>query len=103
MDKVLLDKRDGYAIVTLNRPDEMNALSRELRTDFVAAFDDCSADEAIRVVILTGNGRAFCAGFDLKELAGSSEQDASQKRTTWLPERWNASRDPSSARLTGTQ
>ncbi len=79
MNKVLLEKRDGYAIVTLNRPDEMNALSRELRADFVAAFDACTADEAIRVVILTGNGRAFCAGFDLKELAGSSEQDASQE------------------------
>lgn len=77
MDKVLLDKRDGYAIVTLNRPDEMNALSRELRADFVAAFDACTADEAIRVVILTGNGRAFCAGFDLKELSFSGEGDAS--------------------------
>lgn len=79
MNKVLLDKRNGYAIVTLNRPAEMNALSRELRADFVTAFDDCSADEAIRVVILTGNGRAFCAGFDLKELAGSSEQDVSRE------------------------
>ncbi|RLQ22183.1 enoyl-CoA hydratase [Seongchinamella sediminis] len=75
----MLDKRDGYAIVTLNRPDEMNALSRELRSDFVAAFDACSADESIRVVILTGNGRAFCAGFDLKELAGSTESDASEE------------------------
>ncbi len=79
MNKVLLEKRDGYAIVTLNRPDEMNALSRELRTDFVAAFDACSEDESIRVVILTGKGRAFCAGFDLKELADSSERDASRE------------------------
>lgn len=77
MAKVLLGKRDGYAIVTLNRPDEMNALSRELRADFVAAFDACTEDEAVKVIILTGNGRAFCAGFDLKELASSSEQDAS--------------------------
>jgi enoyl-CoA hydratase len=72
MNKVLLDKRDGYAIVTLNRPEEMNALSRELRADFIAAFEDCAADDSIRVVILTGNGKAFCAGFDLKEL-GSAE------------------------------
>lgn len=79
MDKVLLEKRDGFAIITLNRPDEMNALSRELRADFVDAFDACSADEAIWVVILTGNGRAFCAGFDLKELASSSERDASSE------------------------
>ena len=79
MDKVLLEKRIGYAIVTLNRPDAMNALSRELRADFVVAFDACTADESIRVVILTGSGRAFCAGFDLKELAGTVEHDASQE------------------------
>lgn len=78
MKKVLLEKRDGYAVVTLNRPDEMNALSRELRDDFVEAFSDCAADESVRVVILTGNGKAFCAGFDLKELA-SSDGDASSE------------------------
>jgi enoyl-CoA hydratase len=79
MNKVLVEKRDGYAIVTLNRPAEMNALSRELRSDFVAAFDACTSDEAVRVIILTGNGRAFCAGFDLKELASSAAQDASKE------------------------
>jgi enoyl-CoA hydratase len=79
MDKVLVEKRDGYAIVTLNRPHEMNALSRELRADFVAAFDTCTLDEDVRAIILTGNGAAFCAGFDLKELASSTEQDASQE------------------------
>lgn len=78
MKKVLLEKRDGYAIVTLNRPNEMNALSRELRADFVEAFGQCVADEDIRVVILTGNGKAFCAGFDLKELA-ASDGDASSE------------------------
>jgi enoyl-CoA hydratase len=78
MDKVLLEKSDGYAIVTLNRPDEMNALSRELRADFVRVFTECAEDEAVGVVILTGNGRAFCAGFDLKELSETSS-DASQE------------------------
>ena len=78
MNKVLLDKREGFAIVTLNRPDDMNALSRELRADFVEAFDECSRDDGIRVVILTGAGKAFCAGFDLKELS-SGDLDASQQ------------------------
>ncbi len=78
MDKVLLDKRDGFAIVTLNRPDEMNALSRELRRDFVEVFGGCTRDPAVQVIILTGNGRAFCAGFDLKEL-GDSETDAARE------------------------
>lgn len=79
MNKVLLEKRDGYAIVTLNRPDEMNALSRELRADFVDAFDACSADSSIRVVVVTGNGRAFCAGFDLKEMSNTTTADASEE------------------------
>jgi enoyl-CoA hydratase len=78
MNKVVLEKRDGYAIVTLNRPEEMNALSRELRADFVEAFMECSADDNIRVVILTGKGKAFCAGFDLKELS-TTASDASQE------------------------
>ena len=79
MNKVLLQKCDGYAVLTLNRPDEMNALSRELRSDFVSAFEQCTADDDIRVIILTGNGRAFCAGFDLKELASTAQRDASQE------------------------
>ena len=72
MSTVLLEQHEGFAIVTLNRPQAMNALSRELRRDFVAAFADCSENTDTRVVILTGNGKAFCAGFDLKEL-GSQE------------------------------
>ncbi|MGH9884574.1 MAG: enoyl-CoA hydratase [bacterium] len=72
-DPVLLVTRDaGIARVTLNRPKAMNALSRELRTALVEAFTSLAADPAVRVVILTGAGRAFCAGLDLKEL-GSGE------------------------------
>ena len=78
MNKVLLEKCDGYAVVSLNRPDEMNALSRELREDFVEAFAECQSDESIRVVIVTGKGRAFCAGFDLKELSAPDAGDASE-------------------------
>jgi enoyl-CoA hydratase len=79
MSLVLLEKRDGYAIVTLNRPDEMNALSRELRKQFVEAFENCTADDTIRVIILTGNGRAFCAGFDLKELGSDHSENAAEE------------------------
>jgi enoyl-CoA hydratase len=72
MNKVLLEKHAGYAILTLNRPEAMNALSRELRADFVDAMADCCSDETIRVLIITGAGKAFCAGFDLRELAESN-------------------------------
>jgi len=69
MSDVLEIERDGaLAVLTLNRPDAMNALSSELRAALAAAFADLEADGETRVVILTGAGRAFCAGLDLKEL-----------------------------------
>lgn len=57
----------GYAVVTLNRPDKLNALSIELRTELIAAITALQADPAMRVLILTGAGRAFTAGLDLHE------------------------------------
>ena len=72
-DPVLLVENDaGVATVTLNRPDAMNALSRDLRNAITRAFRELAADPETRVVILTGSGRAFCAGLDLKELGGES-------------------------------
>ena len=93
MNTVLLEKHEGYAIVTLNRPDDMNALSRELRRDFVQAFEECTSDDTVRVVILTGNGRAFCAGFDLKELSSSGD-DASQEADNTIARAMQAFQGP---------
>lgn len=74
-DSVLrIDKADGIATVTLNRPQAMNALSRELRSAIVGAFSELKSDANIDIVILTGAGRAFCAGLDLKELGGESTE-----------------------------
>ena len=67
---LLIDRGEGIATVTLNRPGAMNALSRELREAIGAAFRELQADDETGVVILTGTGRAFCAGLDLKELGG---------------------------------
>ena len=74
-EPVLLIEKDpsGYAIVTLNRPQAANALSRALRQAIADAFVALEADPQVRVVVLTGAGKAFCAGLDLKELAESSE------------------------------
>ncbi|MFO1220292.1 MAG: enoyl-CoA hydratase [Burkholderiaceae bacterium] len=58
----------GIATVTLNRPQSLNALSRELMERLAATVDELGADHRVRVLILTGAGRAFCAGLDLKEL-----------------------------------
>ena len=56
---------DGIATIYLNRPDRMNAFTREMKDELLAAFDYTDADDAVRAVIVTGNGRAFCAGADL--------------------------------------
>lgn len=58
----------GYAVVTLNRPESRNALSSELMLALTQTVDALEADPAVRVLIVTGAGRAFCAGLDLKEL-----------------------------------
>jgi len=69
-DAVLFDARDdGIAIITLNRPDTRNALSKEIRDGLFAAWDRFERDAKLRVAILTGKGdKAFCAGGDLKEM-----------------------------------
>ena len=65
---ILLERHPaGYAVLTLNRPDKLNALSVELRSEVAAAIDELRGDSAIRVLILTGAGRAFCADLDLTE------------------------------------
>ncbi len=67
---LLVDRADGVATLTLNRPRALNALSRELRQALGAAFVDLPRSGDVDVIILTGAGRAFCAGLDLKELGG---------------------------------
>lgn len=62
---------DGVGILTLNRPEKRNALSRALRAEIVACLEEAAASEAVRVVILTGAGKAFCAGFDRSEFTES--------------------------------
>ena len=64
---VLVEKDGPVAIVTMNRPDALNALSRALRAELVKTFADLAEDDSIRAVVLTGAGRAFTAGVDLKE------------------------------------
>lgn len=73
MPLILTDITDGVAVVTLNRPQAMNALSAALREQFAAAMLAVAQDDAVRAVVLTGAGtRAFTAGLDLKELGAST-------------------------------
>lgn len=64
---VLYEKTNGVAIITMNRPEALNAFNASLRNDLLAAIRTADADHEIRAVLLTGAGRAFCVGADLKE------------------------------------
>src|SRR3546814_20814015 len=68
--RLLRSDSDGIARLTLNRPRQYNALSAALMGELQAALDDIAADNAVRVVVIEGAGRGFCAGHDLKELRG---------------------------------
>lgn len=76
---VLETRKDDVATLTLNRPERLNALNVELGTELVAAFGRVAADKSVRAVILTGAGRAFCAGGDLTLLADVRRRNAGQK------------------------
>jgi 2-(1,2-epoxy-1,2-dihydrophenyl)acetyl-CoA isomerase len=60
---------DGVATITLNRPDKLNAFTGTMREDLLEALRACERDERVRVVVLTGAGRAFCAGGDVEYMA----------------------------------
>jgi 2-(1,2-epoxy-1,2-dihydrophenyl)acetyl-CoA isomerase len=62
------DDADGVATITLNRPDKLNAFTAELHRELAAALERAERDDTVRAVLLTGAGRAFCAGQDLSEL-----------------------------------
>lgn len=74
-DTVRYDLRDGVATVTLHRPDAMNALNTELKTTLRDVLAAAADDQAVRAVLLTGAGRAFCVGQDLAEHARNLEGD----------------------------
>lgn len=76
---VITESVDRVAILRLNRPDKMNALSDELSRELLAALDAVDADDSIKAIILTGNGRAFCAGGDVSKMASILEGEAQRE------------------------
>jgi len=92
-EDVLYRVEDGIAVITLNRPDRLNAWRAEMDRDVRAAMKAASSDEAVRVIVLTGAGRGFCAGADmnnLQSLAGSGTDGAARPRLA-VPEPFDAS------------
>lgn len=81
MTGVLLEEqRDGVALLTLNRPDQMNALSGDLVAALGSALGRCRHDPQVRVIVVTGAGRGFCAGADLIEAAEVTRDSAAFRR-----------------------
>ena len=69
-ETILLDKKDGLATLTFNRPDKSNALNRKMMEELAVAVEDVALDKEIRALLLTGAGNAFCAGADLDIMPG---------------------------------
>jgi enoyl-CoA hydratase/carnithine racemase len=73
---LLYDFTDGIATITLNRPEKMNAFTTQMRDDLIAAFDHTDKDDEVRAVIVTGAGKAFCAGADLSSGGKTFDYDS---------------------------
>lgn len=68
---VVYEKREGIALITLNRPDKLNALNKELLSDLLRALKEADKDPEVRAVVLAGAGKSFCAGADVTEFTKS--------------------------------
>lgn len=76
MTEILYDVRDRVALITLNRPEKLNAWTPEMSVGYRRALDDATADPSVRAVVLTGAGRGFCAGADIDLLGNLAETGA---------------------------
>jgi len=75
-ESIIFEKEDGIAIITFNRPDARNAVNNQVRAEFTAAIAEVEADNDIRVLILTGSGKAFASGVDIKEFSQTTPYHA---------------------------
>lgn len=77
---------NGVAIVTLNRPDKMNAFTPVMRRELIRIFEAADQDDAVRAIVVTGAGKSFCAGADLSEGASRFNYDSQQGRKVKMSE-----------------
>ena len=80
---ILYEKKEGIGYITLNRPEKLNALNRELLAELRHVLADIDGDEEVRVVILTGAGRAFSAGFDISGADGDEREIYEREPDEW--------------------
>jgi len=79
-EDMLLEKKEGIAIITLNAPDKRNALTMKMQMSLLSAVDEMSKDDDVRVLVVTGAGSAFCAGGDLEAMKALTEGKAKPTR-----------------------
>ena len=104
---VLTERRDNVLLITLNRPDERNAVNGALADGVAAALDELDGDDDLAVAVLTGAGKGFCSGMDLKAFAAgerrgtpsaASPASSSSRRASRSSPRSRASRSPAGSR-----
>jgi enoyl-CoA hydratase/carnithine racemase len=97
-DTLLYEKKDFVATITLNRPEKMNAYNGTKRRELAETLAQAEADDAVRAVILTGAGRAFCAGADMSEGRLEAREKACNSPSSmpwWAPPTpWRAASPP---------
>ncbi|MBL0916957.1 MAG: enoyl-CoA hydratase/isomerase family protein, partial [Sphingopyxis sp.] len=86
-EQIRLDKHEGIALLTLYRPEKMNAFTADMMAEIIAALDECDADDSVRAVIFTGHGeKAYCAGADLGSGGDTFDYDKRADKLGQLPE-----------------
>src|SRR5215470_14906968 len=81
-EHILVDREDGVGLITLNRPEKLNAMNRQLSGELRDAVNELDADDGIGCIVITGAGRAFSAGGDIHE---QREDDRLIRRKSWTP------------------
>lgn len=75
---IILEKKNGYAIVRLNRPHEMNAICKDMRLELYSVFSEMEADPEVKIIILTGGEFIFSAGMDIKEMTSLRSEEGDE-------------------------
>ena len=78
-DEILIDQKDRVLVIILNRPERLNAISRDMLNELSAKVVEADKDPDIRCIVLTGSGKGFCAGLDLIDTSGRIEDDKATK------------------------
>ncbi|QCR31050.1 enoyl-CoA hydratase/isomerase family protein [Lysinibacillus sp. SGAir0095] len=78
MEHIIVETKDGVRTLTLNRPERLNAVNDTLSKEIILAISDASADDDVRVIVITGSGRGFCSGLDLTDNAKRNSEAPSR-------------------------